>query len=116
MTISQRLNAIITERKIVKKSICEACGIAPSTLSTWFANDVTSIPSEYIMPICRFFGILPEALLCEADEFDGALTSDYGRLSGEEKLLLNNFRQLDIEGQRIVAASAITERRRSEEK
>lgn len=114
MTISQRLNAIITERKVVKKALCEACGFAPSTLSTWLVNNTSSIPSEYIMPICRFFNILPEELLCGEEETDGALASEYGRLSGEETLLLDTFRQLDLEGQRMVVASAIMEKRRSE--
>lgn len=115
MTISQRLNAIIAERKVVKKALCEACGFAPSTLSTWLVNNTSSIPSEYIMPICRFFGILPEVLLCDADEVEGALVSDYGRLSSEEKLLLDTFRQVGVEGQRMIVASAIQEKRRSEE-
>lgn len=116
MTTPERLNALIESHGIRKKTLCEACGIPPSTLSTWLANNPTSIPSEYIMPICHLFGVLPEALLCDDDDEGYPLVSDVGRLDIEEKMLLDNFRACDIEGKRIITASAIQEKRRSETK
>lgn len=112
MTIARRLNDIITERKIVKKALCEACGFSPSTLSTWLGNDVSSIPSEYIMPICRFFGILPEQLLCDDAE---ASTATELRISSDEKMLIDLYRQADAEGRHVVIAAAVQEKRRATE-
>lgn len=115
MTIAERLNAIIAERKIVKKALCEACGFPPSNLSTWIGNNVTSIPSEYIMPICRFFDILPEKLLCDESDAEAVSAADM-RLNYEEHTLIDLYRQADSEGKYVVMGTAVQEKRRATER
>lgn len=116
MTTPERLNALIESTGVRKKNLCEAINLPQSSLSTWLANNPTSIPSEYVMPICRFFGIVPEQLLCDLDDQAPNQGGDLGRLTDEEQLLLTTFRQVGLEGQRMIVASAIQEKRRCDEK
>ena len=62
MDICQNLNNILKERKITQKELCQQISIAESKLSYWLTKS-KSIPSEYIVPICKYLNISPIFLL-----------------------------------------------------
>ncbi|MBR4234998.1 MAG: hypothetical protein IKR85_02920 [Clostridia bacterium] len=80
-------------------------GVAPSTVSDWFKRRNESIPSAYIIPLSKFFNVSPLELL--TGEVDGMQV-----LGQNELKLINNYRTLSFEGQTIVQAAAINEKRK----
>ena len=58
MDICQNLNSILKKRKITQKELCQQIGITESKLSYWLTKG-KSIPSEYIVPICKYLNISP---------------------------------------------------------
>ena len=104
MTIAERINDQIKKNGMLKKDVCAAVGISPSTLSTWFAANAVSIPSEHVPALAKAFGI----------SCDELLTGQHIE-RGEEDQLLDMYRALDWEGKHIVAAAVINEKRRLDE-
>lgn len=107
MVITERIASLLREQHCTQKDLCMYLGVAPSTVSDWFKRRNESIPSAYIVPLCRFFSLSPLALLT-GDE-DNLVT-----LNQEELRLVDNYRKLDTEGQTVVQATAIAERRRND--
>ena len=62
MTIANRLNELIAEKRIQKKQLAERIGVAASTLNTWLSRG-EDFPAQYVIPICGVLGISAEKLL-----------------------------------------------------
>ena len=62
MTIANRLNELIAEKRIQKKQLAERIGVAASTLNTWLSRG-EDFPAQYVIPICDVLGISAEKLL-----------------------------------------------------
>lgn len=115
MTISARIASLIKERGLLQKTIAETVGVTPSTVNTWIKNDNESIPSSYIMPICRLLDVTPEELLDGTPrvEIREVIPDGYVKLNDTELNLINMLRELSWESQNIVINAAIMERRAS---
>lgn len=111
MTIANRLNELLAERKIVKKDFAAKIGIPQSTLQTWLSRG-EDFPASYIVPICRELKISPEKLLEGKDVPLPEIPDDYVQLASDEQYLLEVFRGLDREGMIVVTNEAIKELRR----
>ena len=98
----ERINGLLAERCLLKRAAYEAIGVSASTFSTWSAMNGSSIPSEYIVPLAKLFGISWEELLT------GEASAP---VSDNEKRLLQIFRDLDWEAQTVVLAKAVEEKR-----
>ena len=107
MVITERIAALLRENHCTQRELCLYLGVAPSTISDWFKRRNESIPSWYIVPLCRFFNISPEELLT-------GQTGERLLLDPDEQTLIANCRKLDPEGRTVVQAAAIAERRRIE--
>lgn len=107
MTITERIAELLRANHCTQRDLCLYLGVAPSTVSDWFKRRNESIPSAYIVPLCRFFNLSPMHLL--TGEPDGLVA-----LSKEELALLETYRKLGSEGQTVVQATAIAERRRND--
>lgn len=113
MTISSRIAAAIKEKGITQKAVAEVVNVTPSTVNTWIKTNSESIPSAYIMPICRLLGMSPEELLEGAPHQDvvEVIPDGYVLLSEEESRLVGLLRQLDWMGRNVVLNAAIIELR-----
>ena len=102
MTIIERIEQNLAKRGMKKKAAYDAIGVSPSTYSTWVAANVTSIPSEYVPVLADLFGITCDELL-----------TGQTRIVADERFasLINVFDSLTWEGQQIVLAKAIEEKR-----
>lgn len=113
MTISSRIAAALKEKGITQKAVAEVVNVTPSTVNTWIKTNSESIPSAYIMPICRLLGMSPEELLEGAPHQDvvEVIPDGYVLLSEEESRLVGLLRQLDWMGRNVVLNAAIIELR-----
>lgn len=115
MTISMRIYDALKERGITQKEVAEELHIAPSTVNSWIKSNNESIPSAYILPLCRLLSMRPEALLegaeCEDITIKEVVPEGYVKLSDNELRLVNLFRTLDADGQIVVLNAAIVEKR-----
>lgn len=114
MSISERILALAKEKNVKQKVIAETCGVPQSTLNTWLKSGTKSIPSAYIMPMCRLFDCSPYGLLGDI-EVEAARDGEQFVLTDDEARLIRMFRSLEWEGQTMVNATAIAEKRRQEE-
>ena len=89
MDICQNLNSILKKRKITQKELCQQIGITESKLSYWLTKG-KSIPSEYIVPICKYLNISPIFLLI-GQEID---SKNQVTLSKEEIEFIKEYRYL----------------------
>ena len=89
MDICQNLNSILKKRKITQKGLCQQVGITESKLSYWLTKG-KSIPSEYIVPICKYLNISPIFLLT-GQESD---SKNQITLSKEEIEFIKEYRYL----------------------
>ena len=94
MDICQNLNSILKERKITQKELCQQIGITESKLSYWLTKG-KSIPSEYIVPICKYLNISPIFLLT-GQESD---SKNQITLSKEEIEFIKEYRYLSDKSQ-----------------
>lgn len=62
MNINQRVQGLLDNSKLTQKELSKYISVASSTLNNWIKLG-RSIPSEYIIPICEFFGVTVDYLL-----------------------------------------------------
>lgn len=108
MTISARIASLLRHTANTQKSIAELLHIRPSTVNYWIKSNAESIPSDYIMPLCRFFEVAPEELL------EGNLEERLV-LTAEEHRLVRLFRTLPEDSKTLIIADAIREQRHAQE-
>ena len=113
-SISSRIIELAKGKNIRQKVIAETCGVPQSTLNTWLKSGTESIPSTYIMPMCRLFDCSPYVLLGDI-EVEAARDGEQFVLTDDEARLIRMFRSLEWEGQAMVNATAIAEKRSQEE-
>lgn len=94
MDICQNLNSILKKRKISQKKLCQQIGITESKLSYWLTKG-KNIPSEYIVPICKYLNISPIFLLT-GQESD---SKNQITLSKEEIEFIKEYRYLSDKSQ-----------------
>ena len=105
MTIIERIYVLIEERGMKNKTVCGTLGISTSTFSTWKAANMEGIPSQYIPPLAQIFGITCDELLTGETQIVP---------EGNDGHLLSIFRSLDWDGQQMVLAAAVAEKRRAD--
>ena len=108
MTIAERIKTLLAYTGNTQKSIADLLNVQPTTVSAWMRTNTESIPSAYILPLCRFFEISPEELL------EGVVSSRVV-LAPDERKLLEVFRNLTPDGKIIITGEAIKEMRRGAE-
>lgn len=111
MTIANRLNELIAEKRIQKKQLAERIGVAASTLNTWLGRG-EDFPAQYVIPICRVLEISAERLLEGRDVPLPVIPEDYVQINEDERFLLDTLRSLDREGVIVVTNKAVEEARR----
>ena len=111
MTVSQRLDNIIHEKKLQKKMIAQAIGVPNTTLGSW-VNRGGDFPVSYLIPLAEAIGVTPMFLLTGNDDYNAPAPENQVILSDDEMFLLNTYRSLDKEGAVIVANKAVEELRR----
>lgn len=111
MTIANRLNELIREKRVIKKELSAKIGVAQSTLQTWLGRG-EDFPAQYVMPLCRALGVSPEYLLEGVSVPLPEIPDDYVQVTAEEKFLIDAIRGLDHEGVIVVTNEAIKEARR----
>ena len=107
MTISERISSYAKERGIKQNTIAEVCGVTAATVSMWLKSNAESIPSSYIIPLARLFGVTPIELLT-GERYLAGTQGD------EAQRLVDMYDQLEWDGKHIVMASAVQECRRLE--
>lgn len=94
MNIGNHIQQIIKKQKSSQKALAEYLNVPKATLSNWLRLEDRSIPSEYIISICKFLKVSPYYLLT------GKETNYFSdRLSAEEQKILKYFRELSLEKQ-----------------
>ena len=111
MTISQRLDNIIHEKKLQKKLVAQEIGVPNTTLGSW-VNRGGDFPVSYLIPLAEAIGVTPMYLLTGSEEYVSPSPENQVTLSDDELFLLNTFRALDKEGAVVVSNKAIEELRR----
>ena len=91
MTISERIYALLRERKMTPATLSDRTGIARSTISDWKTKK-TNPAADKIMTLCEVLEITPYELLTgKAEEEEGQFLSDYRKLSPEQRKRLKKF-------------------------
>ena len=99
MTISQKIFALLSQRKMSQKEFAERTEISQSTISDWKRKE-TNPSADKILRICEVLRVTPYELLDESDLSEISSNSEENRiLSKEEKMLLKSFRKLDVHQQ-----------------
>lgn len=99
MTISQKIFALLSQRKMSQKEFAERTEISQSTISDWKRKG-TNPSADKILRICEVLRVTPYELLDESDLSEISSNSEENRiLSKEEKMLLKSFRKLDVHQQ-----------------
>lgn len=106
MNINQRVQGLLNNSKLIQKELSTYISVAPSTLNNWIKLG-RSIPSEYIIPICEFFGVSLEYLLTGKENACSLATIHANEkeqikiksIDAKEQRLLNAFRALPLEEQ-----------------
>ena len=102
MTLFQRINTMLEERGIMKKTLAEYMGVGSSTFHTWSSANIDTIPSEYIPSIARFFNITCDELLTGETQIVP---------HEDERRLLEIYRTLDWSSKQMVLAKLVEEDR-----
>lgn len=98
MTVSQRVFAILEEKKMTQKEFSERTGIPQSTVSDWRKKN-TNPASDKILIICETLGLTPYELLSGVkEEGSRSKTAKYVVVPDgtEEGTVLELFSQLDL--------------------
>lgn len=99
MTISQKIFALLSQRKMSQKEFAERTEISQSTISDWKRKG-TNPSADKILKICEVLRVTPYELLDESDLSEISSDSEENRiLSKDEKMLLKSFRKLDVHQQ-----------------
>lgn len=99
MTISQKIFALLSQRKMSQKEFAERTEISQSTISDWKRKG-TNPSAEKILRICEVLRVTPYELLDESNLSEIGCDSEENRiLSKDEKMLLKSFRKLDVHQQ-----------------
>jgi len=110
LTPAQRINQVLTEKKIQKKALADYIGIPPTTLNSWI-NRGGDFPASYVGPIAECLDIHPLWLINGQEIATPKIPDTYVELSEEEAFLLRTFRSLPHEGKIVVANKAVEELR-----
>ncbi len=96
MTISQKIFALLSQRKMSQKEFAERTEISQSTISDWKRKG-TNPSADKVLRICEVLRVTPYELLDESDLSEISSNSEENRiLSKDEKMLLKLFRKLDV--------------------
>lgn len=98
MTVSQRIFAILAEKKMSQKEFSERTGIPQSTVSDWRKKN-TNPASDKILIICETLGVTPYELLSgvrEEGTRSNAVKSVVIHDGTEESVVLNLYSQLNM--------------------
>ena len=96
MTISQKIFALLSQRKMSQKEFAERTEISQSTISDWKRKG-TNPSADKVLRICEVLRVTPYELLDESDLSEISSNSEENRiLSKDEKMLLKLFRTLDV--------------------
>lgn len=114
MTISERLDALMREKKITRAEVSEVLSVSDKTVAVWVKNN-KPFSAEYIMPLSKFLGVSPVYLLTGEEESQPIHAEKTDEYSETEKKMIEYLRKLDTEGRILVMAKVIEELRRAEE-
>lgn len=111
MTISERIQFYMKERRIRQIELANALHTSSSTIYNWINTNMNSIPSQYLLPIADTLGVSLYTLL--TGESEESSDTDVSTDTNLEKLI-SIFNELDSDGKTIVLATAIQEQRRKQ--
>lgn len=109
MDIGERIKCIRKQRGFSAELIAEKIGVSPSTIYRYENNDISAMKIDKLKLLADFFGISACDLLgwYEDDPItvtvDPDARSDDDPLSASEQSLLDDYRQLNEEGQELAA-------------
>ena len=91
MTISERIYALLRERKMTPAELSDRTGIARSTISDWKTKK-TNPAADRIMTLCEVLEITPYELLTgKMDEEEVRFLADYRDLSPDQRKRLKKY-------------------------
>lgn len=107
MNINQRVQNLLDNSKLTQKELSKYISVASSTLNNWIKLG-RSIPSEYIIPICEFFGVTVDYLLTGTETKHSPVpeTKTEQAMSDTSKELLEVFESLPMR-ERVKLLSAV---------
>jgi len=114
MSISERLNTLVTDRNLNQREIASLLGVSQPTVHNWLTNG-KPFSAEYIVPLSKYLGVSPMYLLTGEEAAPASPSEEEFPITEEEKRLLTTVRQLDTDGRVLVTAKAIEELRRLRE-
>ncbi len=93
---SDNLNRLIAKRNITQLELSRYMHVSASTVSGWVSGEKSPRMGK-IDKICKYFGVEREALLT-----DQSARQDPLILNAEEKQLINNYRNLELQNQQAI--------------
>lgn len=66
MTVIERISALLSEKSLKQVNLAAYIGVSNKTLNGWIKKN-RDVPTDKIIPICRFFDISTEYLLTGED-------------------------------------------------
>ena len=97
MRLGEKVMRLLEQSGRSQKELSKAINAPPPTISGWRQQN-RNPTSDYVIPICKFFGITPNELFEYGNAAEG--------IDEEELELLAIFRRLDRKGKRAVLHEA----------
>lgn len=114
MLFSERLEALLKERKVTWKEVSAELHIGRNQKKYWQDNDI--VPGlETVLKLATYFGVSPDYLRgtdTMQEQAMNILDNQTLTLSAKEVQLVLKFRRLDDEGRTMVESTLIQELRR----
>lgn len=105
---TQRLLDLRIEHQLSQKELAKIIGVSNSAICFW-ETGVNEPKASYLYQLAMYFGVSVDYLLGLDDEFgDGAEQKTAPQLTGEERELLQDFRELPQSGKQLVKTTIKT--------
>ncbi len=110
MRLGKKVLDLLDERGRTRAELARALGCKKNTTVEGWKEENRNPSSEYVIPICRFFGITPNELF-DWDEASGAEQPSALSEPLDERVynLLEHYQALDMDGKARVEALAANE-------
>jgi transcriptional regulator with XRE-family HTH domain len=102
MKIGSLLKQLRLDAGLTQKELAKALGIAQSTI-VWYEKNEREPMLSIVMLYAKYFNVTIDYLAGIEDDFGNKSTSDTtSAISSEERKIINDYRQLDYYGKKLI--------------
>lgn len=96
-----RLKELRLENGLLQKEVAKSIGVSTQSYG-YYENEVNKPDPDTLIKLADFFEVSIDYLLCRSDEYGNVFCDVDLAYSSEERKLVNNYRELNAGGKRLV--------------